>query len=77
MTDREKKRQETIIRRYGSLEAFRELQRQGGRKGGKATGDSKRRGDSDYYSRIGKLSRRDGDYYSRVGMMGKKRGSEE
>ena len=63
MTDKEKKRQATIIRNFGSLEAFRELQRQGGRKGGKASGDSKRRGDSDYYSRIGKL--------------GKKRGSEE
>lgn len=63
MTDKEKKRQETIIRKFGSLEAFRELQRQGGRKGGKASGESKRRGDSDYYSRIGKL--------------GKKRGSEE
>ena len=63
MTDKEKKRQATIIRKFGSLEAFRELQRQGGRKGGKASGESKRRGDSDYYSRIGKL--------------GKKRGSEE
>ena len=63
MTDKEKKRQATIIRKFGSLEALRELQRQGGRKGGKASGESKRRGDSDYYSRIGKL--------------GKKRGSEE
>ena len=61
MTDTEKKRQETIIRKYGSLEAFRELQRQGGRKGGKATGDSKRRGDSDYYSRIAKLGKKRGD----------------
>ena len=63
MTDKEKKRQATIIRKYGSLEAFRELQRQGGRKGGKASGDSKLRGDREYYSRIGK--------------MGKKRGGEE
>ena len=61
MTDKEKKRQETIIRKYGSLEAFKELQRQGGRKGGKASGDSKRRGDSDYYSRIGKLGKKRGD----------------
>lgn len=60
MTDKEKKRQETIIRKFGSLEAFRELQRQGGRKGGKASGDSKRRGDSDYYSRIGKLGKKPG-----------------
>ena len=58
MTDKEKKRQETIIRKYGSLEAFRELQRQGGRKGGKASGDSKRRGDSEYYSRIGKMGKK-------------------
>ena len=63
MTDKEKKRQATIIRKYGSLEAFRELQRQGGRKGGKASGESKLRGDKEYYSRIGK--------------MGKKRGNEE
>jgi len=61
MTDKEKKRQETIIRKFGSLEAFRELQRQGGRIGGKASGDSKRRGDSDYYSRIGKLGKKRGD----------------
>lgn len=58
MTDTEKKRQETIIRKYGSLEAFRELQRQGGRKGGKATGDSKRRGDSEYYAKIAKMGRK-------------------
>ena len=58
MTDKERKRQETIIRKFGSLEAFRELQRQGGRKGGKATGESKRRGDSDYYSRIAKLGKK-------------------
>ena len=55
MTEAEKKRQATIIRKFGSLEAFRELQRQGGRKGGKASGDSKRRGDSEYYSRIGRI----------------------
>lgn len=58
MTDKEKKRQATIIRKYGSLEAFRELQRQGGRKGGKASGDSKRRGDSDYYAKIAKMGRK-------------------
>ena len=63
MTDKEKKRQATIVRKFGSLEAFREIQRQGGRKGGKATGESKRRGDSEYYSRISKV--------------GKKRGGEE
>ena len=61
MTDKEKKRQATIIRKFGSLEAFREIQRQGGRKGGKATGDSKRRGDSEYYSRIGKMGKKRGD----------------
>ena len=58
MTDKEKKRQATIIRKYGSLEAFRELQRQGGRNGGKATGDSKRRGDSDYYAKIARMGRK-------------------
>lgn len=58
MTETQKKRQATIIRKYGSLEAFRELQRQGGRKGGKASGDSKRRGDSDYYSKIAKMGRK-------------------
>ena len=60
MTDKEKKRQETIIRKFGSLEAFKELQREGGRKGGKASGDSKRRGDSDYYSRIAKMGKKRG-----------------
>ena len=54
MTEAEKKRQETIVRKFGSLEAFREIQRQGGRKGGKATGESKLRGDKEYYSAIGK-----------------------
>ena len=61
MTEAEKKRQATIIRKYGSLEAFREIQRQGGRKGGKATGDSKRRGDSEYYSKISKVGKKRGD----------------
>ena len=61
MTDKEKKRQATIVRKFGSLEAFREIQRQGGRKGGKATGDSKRRGDSEYYSRISKVGKKRGD----------------
>lgn len=58
MTETQKKREATIIRKFGSLEAFRELQRQGGRKGGKASGDSKRRGDSEYYSKIAKMSRK-------------------
>ena len=58
MTDKEKKRQATIIRKFGSLEAFRELQRQGGRKGGKASGDSKRRGDSEYYAKIARMGRK-------------------
>ena len=60
MTDKERKRQATIIRKYGSLEAFRELQRQGGRSGGKATGDSKRRGDSEYYAKIARMSKKRG-----------------
>ena len=58
MTDKEKKRQATIIRKYGSLEAFRELQRQGGRKGGKASGESKLRGDKEYYAKIARMSRK-------------------
>lgn len=58
MTETQKKREATIIRKFGSLEAFRELQRKGGRKGGKASGDSKRRGDSDYYAKIAKMGKK-------------------
>ena len=57
------KLREAGIKRYGSLDAYLQSLKNRGRKGGKKTGVSKRRGDKDYYSRIGKLS--------------KKRGSEE
>ena len=42
------------IRRYGSEEAWREAQAKSGSKGGKTKGESKIRGDKDYYARIGK-----------------------
>ena len=42
------------IKRYGSLEGYKEELKQRGAKGGKTTGDSKRRGGKEYYSSIGK-----------------------
>lgn len=43
------------IKRYGSEEAWRKAKAEAGRKGGVKTGASKRRGDREYYSKIGKL----------------------
>lgn len=42
------------IKRYGSEEAWRAAKAEAGRNGGKKTGATKRRGDREYYSRIGK-----------------------
>lgn len=41
------------IARHGSIEAWKKYQADEGRKGGKATGESKRRGGYDYYATIG------------------------
>lgn len=46
------------IRRYGSEEAWREAQAKSGSKGGKTTGESKIRGDKEYYARIGEKGRK-------------------
>ena len=43
----------TAIERHGSIEAWKKYQAEVGRKGGKATGESKRRGGSEYYATIG------------------------
>ena len=52
------KRLATIIERYGSMEAYRNMLRRSGAKGGKAKGASKRRGDSDYYAKLGSIGGR-------------------
>ena len=42
------------IKKYGSLEAYRQSLKDRGSKGGKKTGESKRR-DTEHYKRIGKI----------------------
>ena len=56
---REEKRMATIIKNYGSWEAYVEQQKQSGSKGGKTTGASKSRGREHYVAigRKGGLSR--------------------
>lgn len=54
MSEHAEKLKQAGIRKYGSEEAWRKAKAEQGRKGGKATGDSKRRGDKEYYSMIGK-----------------------
>lgn len=54
METRAEKLKQAGIKRHGSIEAWRKAMADQGRKGGKATGDSKRRGDKEYYSTIGK-----------------------
>ena len=48
------------IKKYGSLEVYRQSLKERGKKGGETTGDSKRRGDSEYYSRIAKMGKKRG-----------------
>lgn len=55
MSEHAEKLKQAGIRRYGSEEAWRKAKAEQGRKGGKATGESKRRGDSEYYAKVGKL----------------------
>lgn len=54
MSEHAEKLKQAGIRKYGSEEAWRKAMADQGRKGGKATGDSKRRGDKEYYRSIGK-----------------------
>ena len=46
---------QTMIKKHGSEEASKAAMREAGRKGGSVKGKSKRRGDSKYYSKIGKI----------------------
>jgi len=55
METRAEKLKQAGIRIYGSEEAWRKAKAEQGRKGGKATGYSKRRGDKEYYRSIGKI----------------------
>ena len=59
LTRGEKLRQ-TMILKFGSEEAWRKAMQEQGRRGGITTGDSKRRGDSEYYSRIAKMGKKRG-----------------
>lgn len=55
MTDRAEKLKQAGILKHGSELAWRTALAEQGRKGGKTTGESKRRGDTSYYARVGKL----------------------
>lgn len=43
----------TMAKKYGSIEAWKAHQAKVGAKGGKKTGESKRRGDKAYYQALG------------------------
>lgn len=53
MTDRAEKLKQAGIKRHGSEEAWREALANQGKRGGSVKGESKKRGDTEYYKRIG------------------------
>ena len=51
---RGEKLRETMVKKHGSLEAWKKAMQEQGRRGGITTGDSKRR-DTEHYKRIGRI----------------------